>query len=69
MMKINIERELEVAPFSVPEHLEVKTGTRGAEYVKLTYISAVDLDRLCDQFRADVFKLAGKQPPERHYKL
>ncbi len=67
-MKASIEVEL--APFSVPNYVRVipKQGTRvdtkeEAPCYALDDLDAVTLQRLCDEFCADVFRKAGKQPP------
>ena len=36
-------------------------------FIPLKALSAEALERLCDEFREDVFKKAGKTPPPRCY--
>jgi hypothetical protein len=61
--------EVTIQPFSIPHFVrrEKKTAGPGDPDSEAAFsISTVDeqtLSALCDQFRADVFKLAGKTDP------
>lgn len=58
-MKTTIEFDLQ--PFPIPSEVR---DTSGAEYeLYLTALPAETLAALCDEFRANVFKAAGKEPP------
>jgi len=63
-MKASLEVELK--PFATPNFvlLESKVGGEPAS-VPLSALDSLTLDRLCEQFRSEVFKKAGKpQPPQ-----
>jgi hypothetical protein len=64
-MKADIQIELE--PFSTPNFVRQTNVSLlpGAEpgCFPLSALSAEALDRLCDQFRAEVFEKAGKRDP------
>lgn len=69
-MKATISVTLQ--PFAVPNFVlaEPKTGSRSEGMVEtpkypLSDLDPETLDDLCDQFRRDVFKKAGKTPPPR----
>jgi len=66
-MKANIE--VTIQPFSIP-HFVIRDrkaaacGDPDAEAAfELSSVDATTLSALCDQFRADVFKQAGKKDP------
>ena len=68
-MKAKIEIELQ--PFQVPNFVLAVPGTRSREdgfteaaKFALSELSALTLEDLCDQFRAEVFKKAGKRDPD-----
>lgn len=69
-MKVTLQ--VEIKPFLTPnfvlaEQEPVGPGERMQETVKypLSYLNPETLDRLCDQFRDEIFMKAGKQQPER----
>ena len=61
--------QLELLPFPVPTGVIVKVkpgrredGFRPAPELKLTELSPVDLDAMCEEFRTAVFNAAGYNP-------
>lgn len=62
-MKINLE--IEVRPFTVPNYVITipKTGGRNEETPKIAIadLDAVTLEKMCNEFRASIFKQAGKK--------
>lgn len=64
-MKIMIE--LDINPFTVPNFVTVNTRSvvKGESYpaIALKDIDSETLDRLCRDFRNEVFSKAGKTPP------
>lgn len=66
-MKANVE--VPIQPFSIPHYVrrEKKGAGPGDPDAEAAFeLSAIDpqtLSSLCDQFRADVFKQAGKTDP------
>lgn len=61
--------QLELNPFQVPSRVTVKMkpgsredGFRPPVELKLTELSPVDLDVMCEEFRTAVFKAAGYNP-------
>ena len=69
-MKATLEVELQ--PFQTPNFVRAKAadvkreeGMQETSSYPLSDLDPYTLSKLCDQFRADVFKKAGKtQPPE-----
>ncbi len=69
-MKVNIEIELQ--PFTVPNYVLVvekpskrEDGFKEGRKFHLSEIDAITLLKLCNDFRNEVFRKAGKdQPPE-----
>lgn len=57
--------ELEVRPFGTPNFaiLKADQGDATSASVKLSALEESTLSALCDQFRAEVFKIAGKTDP------
>jgi hypothetical protein len=58
--------ELELEPFTIPNFVRVKSNVPGSEEMVAFPLSVIDprgLERLCDQFRTEVFQKAGKSPP------
>lgn len=66
-MKANVE--VAIQPFSIPNFVRrdkkaAAAGDPDAEAAfELSAVDAMTLSALCDQFRADVFKKAGKTDP------
>ena len=65
-MKANVE--VAIQPFSIPHFVrrdkKAAAGDPDAEAAfELSAVDAMTLSALCDQFRADVFKKAGKTDP------
>lgn len=67
-MKATIEIELK--PFMVPNFVSVveppgkrEEGFKEGMSYPLSAIGEYTLDRMCDNFRSEVFKKAGKNPP------
>lgn len=58
---------VELKPFTVPNFVRAVSNSLDADDETVAYpLSSLDastLDRLCDQFRDEVFKKAGKQQP------
>jgi len=64
---MKIEIEVKIKDFRVPNFV-VREGTEGEENesagsIPLSDLSPNDLETLCDTFRRDVFKKAGKSRP------
>jgi hypothetical protein len=57
-MWIKVLQEYEVQMWIVPNSVRA-----GSESIPVADISATDLSMLCDEWRAEVFKRAGKQDP------
>lgn len=62
--------EVTLKPFTVPNFVLVEEApvSRGegfspSEGIPLSALDSLTLDRLCNQFRAEVFKKAGKEQP------
>jgi len=60
---------VEVQPFPVPTGVALvqqpglrQDGFRPAPTLKLTELSPIDLDRMCEEFRTAVFEAAGYNP-------
>jgi hypothetical protein len=65
-MKADVTVELK--PFNIPTFV-LLANTEFAEGFPLSMIDPYTLEALCDQFRTEVFKKAGKQrPPQTTYK-
>ena len=68
-MLIKLDSHIEVQPFRVPNFAMLKktvsTDLDRDEKVPLAAISAEDLERLCDNFRSEVFRKAGKEFPPK----
>lgn len=62
-MKATIEVTLK--PFSIPNFVLLETSLSNAEdkSIPLEQLDGDTLDRLCNEFRAAVFKKAGKHEP------
>lgn len=62
-MKVQIE--LDIAPFTVPNFVRRKTSVSGEDEtgIPLSDLDPTALSTLCDEFRREVFKKAGKQQP------
>ena len=67
-MKVNIEVDL--IPFKTPNYILVRQkpgkkedGFKEATNLPLRELDSLTLAKLCDDFRAEVFKKAGKQQP------
>lgn len=67
-MKINLQ--FEIKPFTTPNYVRrLRNGSPGtlptedADGIPLSELDAQTLDRLCNQFRDDVFRKAGKTRP------
>jgi len=65
-MKMQIE--LDIEPFSVPKFVRTKHSLDGnagdeSQPISLKKLDVGVLDKLCAQFRHDVFRHAGKTPP------
>jgi len=62
-MKATIEIDLEA--FSVPNFVRTKSLSNDEEgtAISIKDLDPLTLDRLCNEFRAQVFKKAGKQEP------
>ena len=67
-MSVNIE--LKLKPFSTPNFVLVEEtplsrqdGYREGRKFSLSEIGVVELSALCDKFRSEVFKKAGKVDP------
>lgn len=63
-MKVSIEVELQ--PFQAPNFVRSvpKEGERGeGDCYPLSALDANTLDKLCDDFRREVFRKAGQQQP------
>ena len=56
---------IEIKPFSIPSFLVLKAdqGETTVASVKLSEVEESTLSALCDEFRAGVFKAAGKTDP------
>jgi hypothetical protein len=68
-IKANVELSLE--PFMTPNHVRISpdgTNAISIATLPLKEIDANTLDRLCEQFRTDVFNKAGKSQPDRSAK-
>lgn len=57
--------EIEVRPFTTPNFVILKAdqGDATSASVALSALDESTLSSMCDQFRADVFKSAGKTDP------
>lgn len=57
--------ELDVRPFSIPNYviLKAEQGDATSASVKLSAMDEATLSSMCDQFRAEIFKAAGKTDP------
>lgn len=72
-MKVNIEIELK--PFQTPNFaLVLNRKERDGEFggpeetsIPLSKLDAITLDKMCDEFRSEVFRKAGKTPPPQCY--
>jgi hypothetical protein len=64
MIKASVE--LLVRPFSVPDKLllSVQQGEAAVGAVPLSAADPATLEKLCNQFRAEIFKFAGKRDPD-----
>ena len=61
---MNTMIEVDVCGFDVPNSLVIKDGCGvEGESVDITKIDPLTLDRLCDDFRFNVFAKAGKNFP------
>lgn len=63
---MKVQLEFEIKPFTTPNdvrRLRNAMPTEDAEGISLSDLDAQTLDRLCDQFRDDVFRKAGKTRP------
>lgn len=58
--------EVKFLPFPIPAQVQT-TAPGASRYYYLAELSPEVLQALCDQFAADVFKSAGKQPPGTIY--
>ncbi len=71
-MKVQIN--IIINPFSVPdyvttnkEHFIPKTSCGG---IPLSYLDEITLEKMCDEFRTNIFKKAGKnRPPQQAYTI
>lgn len=58
--------EIEIQPFTIPNYVILKipgdsnTRTEGAKTLPLKELSSETLDKLCEDFKSEVFKKAGK---------
>jgi hypothetical protein len=69
-MAITEKFEISLEPFMTPNFVRMVTRSPAEKSdriptLPLLEIDAETLDRLCDQFRTDVFNKAGKSPPDR----
>lgn len=63
-MKASLEVVLK--PFTTPNFVLMETKVSGEPAsVPLSVVDASTLDRLCDKFRDEVFRKAGKEQPPR----
>lgn len=67
---MKIQYEVEIEPFSVPNFVlviskEPESRSQAKQNISLKELDAMTLDRLCNDFRDDVFKRAEKQQPAR----
>ena len=69
-MKVTIE--LQVQPFSVPNFILTEPvpgarqdGFKESPSYPLSDFDAVTLQRMCDEFTAEIFRKAGKNPPPK----
>ena len=61
-MDVNIK--IKVKPFAVPNFVLVESdGPEPPQTFALSQMSANALEKLCDQFKCEVFKKAKKSPP------
>lgn len=62
-MKARVEAD--VRPFNIPNYviLVAEQGESTNASVKLSALDESTLSRMCDQFREEVFKAAGKTDP------
>lgn len=67
---VKITLDVELKPFQVPNFVIVKTlprprqeGIQEAPKYRLSDLDAITLEKLCDEFRTEVFKKAGKNRP------
>jgi hypothetical protein len=67
---MKVEMELDLLPFKTPNYVLVKQepgkredGFKEGPKFHLKDIDSFTLEKLCDDFRREVFKKAGKQRP------
>lgn len=62
-MKVTLE--VEINSFTVPNFVTVakKEGRAAEESIPLSALDSLTLDRLCSDFRNEVFRKAGKEQP------
>lgn len=62
-----MQAEIKLQPFTVPDRVRVRgchnLVLQGNVSLRLSAVEACELDRLCAEFRAAVFKQAGKIDP------
>lgn len=66
-MKVTVTKEYDFHPFRTPNYvLEVGDGSFSENAgVSICDLDAQTLDLLCEQFKKDVFKKAGKEMPDK----
>lgn len=64
-MRMKARVMVEIRPFNIPDCLYLKAdqGDTTVASVKLSEVEESTLSALCDEFRAKVFKAAGKTDP------
>lgn len=63
---MRLEIEVKVRAFTVPNHINISIHGNAVEdtHIPLSEFKAKVLERMCDDFRDEIFKKAGKtQPP------
>lgn len=56
---------LDIVPFTVPNAVYLEKPMSPDNKIPLTELDSKTLDRLCDEFRNGVFRVAGAEQPPR----
>lgn len=69
---MQVKIELDLVPFNIPNYILVKgkpckreDGFKEAIKFHLSELDSLTLDKLCEEFRKEVFKKAGKEQPPK----
>lgn len=67
---MRVQLDVEINPFSVPNFVTIvekpkprQDGFKPSEGIPLSELDEITLEKMCDEFRASVFKKAGKSRP------